>query len=117
MSISSADFALKFENVVRNNVKKRLFTIVQPILTALWKGRVTISIFVAITEFLKINHCCVFVFLYILTYRGRVCFVLVENSTDYNFLLYTYLISSSFHFTWAERSSKCYMLGNKLFFK
>ena len=59
MSNSSADFSLKFENVVRNNAKKCLFTIVQPMQTALWKGRAAISISVAIMEFIFkviINH-------------------------------------------------------------
>ena len=81
---------------------KCLFTIVQPMQTALWKGRVTIYISVAITELFKINRRFVFVFYTFLTYRGRVCFVFVENSTDYNFPLCTCLISSSFYFTSAE---------------
>ena len=70
--------------------------------TALWKGRATIYISVAITELFKINRRFVFVFYTFLTYRGRVCFVFVENSTDYNFPLCTCLISSSFYFTSAE---------------
>ena len=63
LSVSSADFSHKFENVVRNNAKKCLFTIVQPMQTAIWKGRATSYISVAITELFKINRCCVFVFL------------------------------------------------------
>ena len=64
LSVSSADFSLKFENAVKNNDKMSFHNSTTDA-NCSRKGRATIYISVAITELFKINRCFVFLFLYI----------------------------------------------------
>ena len=81
--------------------------------TALWKSTATISISVAITEYsvLKLIVVVFSCFYTFISYRGKVCFVFVENSTDDNFRCVLAYLAVHFISHRLRVPSKCYMLG------